>query len=68
MIHADLEVVRAWRDHTDIRRYMHTQYEITLFEHLSCFERTLKDSKKHLLIFETNHQPWGFVSFYEVGK
>ncbi len=68
MIHADLEMVLAWRNHIDVRRYMYTQHEITLVEHLSWFERTLKDPKKHLLIFEINHQPCGFVSFNEVGN
>lgn len=65
MVHADLERVLAWRNHTEVRRYMYTQHEITLDEHQHWFERTLLDPKKHLLVFEVNHQPLGFVNFNE---
>lgn len=68
MVHADLGRVLAWRNHPDVRRYMYTQHEITLDEHQRWFERTLPDPKKHLLIFEVNHLPLGFVNFNEVGN
>ena len=68
MVHADLERVLAWRNHPDVRRYMYTQHEITLEEHQRWFERTLPDPKKHLLIFEVNHLPLGFVNFNETGN
>jgi UDP-4-amino-4,6-dideoxy-N-acetyl-beta-L-altrosamine N-acetyltransferase len=68
MVHADMERVLAWRNHPDIRRYMYTQHEITLDEHQRWFERTLLDRKKHLLIFENDHQPQGFVNFSEAGN
>lgn len=67
MIQADLEQVLAWRNHPDVRRYMFSQHEITLAEHRLWFERTMQNPKKHLLIFEANHQPQGVVSFSEVG-
>lgn len=65
MVYADLTLVLTWRNHPDVRRYMYTQHEITLDEHQSWFERSLLDSKKHLLIFEVDHQPLGFVNFNE---
>ena len=68
MVHADLELVLAWRNYPEVRRYMYTQHEITLDEHQCWFERTLPDPKKHLLIFEENHQPLGFVNFNEAGQ
>lgn len=68
MVHADLALVLAWRNHPDVRRYMYTQHEITLDEHQRWFERTLPDPKKHLLVFEVNQQPLGFVSFNETGS
>lgn len=68
MVHADLERVLAWRNHADVRRYMYSQHEITLDEHQRWFERTLPDPKKHLLIFEANHLPLGFVNFNETGN
>jgi len=68
MVHADLGRVLAWRNHPDVRRYMFTQHEITLDEHQRWFDRTLPDPKKHLLIFEVNKQPFGFVNFNETGN
>lgn len=68
MNHADLALVLAWRNHPEVRRYMYTQHEITLAEHQSWFERSLPDPKKHLLVFEANHQPVGFVNFNETGS
>lgn len=65
MMHADLERVLAWRNHPDVRRYMYTQHEIALDEHQRWFERSLQDPKKHLLVFEVNQQPLGFVNFNE---
>ena len=65
MTHADLMRVLAWRNHLDVRRYMYTQNEITLDEHQSWFERTVQDARKHLLIFELDNQPLGFVNFSE---
>lgn len=68
MVHADLERVLAWRNHPDVRRYMYTQHEISLDEHQRWFERSLADPSRHLLIFEQNHQPLGFVNFNESGN
>jgi UDP-4-amino-4,6-dideoxy-N-acetyl-beta-L-altrosamine N-acetyltransferase len=67
MVHADMALVLAWRNHPDVRRYMYTQHEITLAEHERWLERTLPDPRKHLLIFEVNQQPLGFVNFNETG-
>lgn len=68
MVHADLELVLAWRNHPDVRNYMYTQHEITLAEHQRWFERSLPDPKKHLLVFEENQQSRGFVNLNEVGS
>jgi len=68
MVQADLACVLAWRNHPDVRRYMYSRHEITLVEHQQWFERTLLNPKKHLLIFEVNHQARGFVSFNETGS
>lgn len=68
MAHEDLALVFAWRNHPEIRRYMYTQHEITLHEHQHWFERALPDPKKHLLIFESNQQPIGFVNLNASGN
>lgn len=68
MAHADLARVLAWRNHPDVRRYMFTQHEITLDEHQRWFERTVPDPNKHLLIFEVDHHPLGFVNINMTGN
>lgn len=64
---SDLEQVLAWRNHPGVRRYMYTQHEITAEEHRCWFERSQHDAKKHLLIFEVDGQPRGFVNFNVTG-
>lgn len=64
---ADLESVLAWRNHPDIRRYMYTQHEISLAEHRDWFERASLDPHKHLLIFESDGAPMGFINFSQLG-
>ena len=64
---ADLERVLAWRNHSEVRRYMYTQHEISLDEHLRWFERVQEDPRKHVLIYEVDHLPLGFVHFSELG-
>jgi UDP-4-amino-4,6-dideoxy-N-acetyl-beta-L-altrosamine N-acetyltransferase len=59
----DLDLVRAWRNHPKIRRYMLTQHEISIDEHRKWFERSSHDLSKRLLIFEEKHAPLGFVQF-----
>lgn len=66
MAQADLERVLTWRNHLDVRRYMYTQHEISLDEHHRWFERARQDPRKHLLVFEVDHLPLGFVSFTEL--
>jgi UDP-4-amino-4,6-dideoxy-N-acetyl-beta-L-altrosamine N-acetyltransferase len=59
----DLSLVLHWRNHPDIRSYMYSQHEIDETEHRNWFERTSDDPSKHILIFESNNQPAGFVQF-----
>jgi UDP-4-amino-4,6-dideoxy-N-acetyl-beta-L-altrosamine N-acetyltransferase len=66
MVDADVGRVLAWRNHSEVRRYMYTQHEITLDEHERWFEHARQDPSKHLLIFEACNQALGFVSFSEI--
>lgn len=68
MTTADLEQVLAWRNHPEIRRYMYTTHEIGLAEHRAWFERASTDSRKHLLIFEIDSNPMGFVNLTELNE
>ena len=58
----DLEVIRTWRNHPDIRRYMYTQHTIGREEHQRWFEHADADPDKYLLIFERDGVPTGFVN------
>lgn len=62
MLETDLEQVLTWRNHPEIRRYMYTQHEIALAEHTSWYEKTRKNPDRHMLVFEMNNEPAGFVN------
>lgn len=66
MVASDLERVLAWRNHPEVRRYMYTQHEITLEEHSRWFERATQDRSRHLLIFEKDAVPLGFINIHQI--
>lgn len=59
----DLEMVLGWRNDESVRRFMYTQHEITLEEHSQWFERARVAPDRHLLIFESEGVPLGFINF-----
>jgi len=61
----DLEKVWLWRNQWRVRRYMFNQAEISWDEHKLWYERASQNSRTHLLIFEIEGYPSGFVSFSE---
>ena len=61
MIAADLERVLAWRNHPDIARCMRQPEPISPQAHADWFARCQELDSRHLLIFETNAVPSGFV-------
>lgn len=64
----DLEQVLDWRNHLDVRSHMYTQHKITFNEHKRWFEQAAQNPSKHLLIFEADGIPLGFVSFNQLDK
>jgi len=58
----DLPLVLAWRNHPEVRRYMFSTHIITFEEHRRWFERTSQDSARHLLLFEQDNVPLGFIN------
>lgn len=62
MTNADLWQVFEWRNHPDIRPYMYRRSAITREEHLAWFEKASEDPDRHLLIYERNGVPSGFIS------
>jgi UDP-2,4-diacetamido-2,4,6-trideoxy-beta-L-altropyranose hydrolase/UDP-4-amino-4,6-dideoxy-N-acetyl-beta-L-altrosamine N-acetyltransferase len=62
MTDADLPMVRAWRNHDSIRTFMLTQDDIAPDAHRSWFEKASTDPNRHLMIFEQDRQPNGFMN------
>lgn len=46
---------------------MYTQHEITLEEHSRWFAEAIKNPQRHLLIFELDSIPLGFINIYQIG-
>lgn len=63
MAEADLALVLSWRNHARVRAVMYTQHEISPQEHARWFERSNTDPRRHLLIYEEQGVPCGFVNF-----
>lgn len=61
---ADLSTVLAWRNHPTVRAAMFHGHEIGLEEHQRWFERSLGEEGRHLLVFEIDAQPMGFVNLH----
>ena len=59
----DLELVRTWRNHPKINKFMFTQSEISAEAHKKWFESTRKDASKQLLIYTETTKPLGFIQF-----
>lgn len=66
MIAGDLDMVLAWRNHPEVRRFMFSSGEIGRDTHYAWFERASVDPDRTLLIFERQDAPAGFVSFERV--
>lgn len=66
MSEEDLKQVFLWRNMPEVRRYMLSQHEISFDEHLSWFERVSKDQSRHLLLYEINKNPIGFINIHEI--
>jgi UDP-4-amino-4,6-dideoxy-N-acetyl-beta-L-altrosamine N-acetyltransferase len=65
MNEGDLERVLSWRNHREVRRYMFTQHEISREEHALWFARASQDPARHLLIFEMDATPLGFINIHQ---
>lgn len=58
----DLALILSWRNHPEVRRFMLSQHEIALPEHISWFERASKDPAQHVLLV-AERAPVGYVHF-----
>lgn len=67
MVDADLERVLGWRNHPDVRRWMYTSHEIELDEHRRWFRGASQDERRHLLVYELDGEPCGYVNVTSEG-
>ena len=58
----DLELVRLWRNHDEIRCHMYSTGLISSEEHLAWFDRLSAEPGRHLMIFEVANVPHGFIN------
>lgn len=68
MNQGDMNQVLAWRNHSEVRRYMYSQHEISVEEHAQWFARASQDPEKHLLMFEINMTPRGFINIHQIAS
>lgn len=66
MNQSDLEQILAWRNDPEVRRYMYTQHKISLDEHTRWFESASQDASRHLLVFESDGVPLGFINIHQI--
>ena len=59
----DLPMVRAWRNHPTVRRFMFTRHEITAEEHQAWFAAAARDATRRMLIVTEGEEPIGYVQF-----
>lgn len=64
----DLAQILSWRNHPNVRRYMYTNHEISFEEHTRWFARASQDVDRHILIFEIDSTPFGFINIHLIGR
>ena len=63
---ADLDAMRAWRNHPQVRAVSLTQHEIAAEEHAAWWAKTKDDPTRRVLVYELSGVPSGVVSFFDV--
>ncbi len=63
---ADMELVRVWRNHPEVREVSLTQHEIAPAEHRAWWEKTMADPSRLVLIYERDGIPSGVVTFVDL--
>ncbi len=62
----DMEAIRKWRNHAEVRRVSLTQHAITADEHRSWWERTQEDPSTLVLIYERDGLAAGVITFFDL--
>ncbi len=58
----ELELIRSWRNHPNVRENMYTRHEIGIEEHIAWWARVQERSDQNYFIYECNEEPLGVVS------
>lgn len=66
MKESDLELVLSWRNQPEVRRYMFMKQEISMDEHTRWYARASLEPERHLLVFEINEVPLGFINIHTI--
>ncbi len=62
----DLEQLRRWRNHPEVRRVSLTQHEIAPEEHQKWWSAVEADPTRQVLIYERDDTPSGAVTFFDI--
>ncbi len=68
MDESDFDQVLSWRNHPEVRRFMYTHHEISIEEHARWFARASQDPERHLLVFEIDTTPLGFINIHQIAS
>lgn len=63
---ADIEPMRRWRNHPEVRRVSLTQHEITADEHQAWWQHAAQDPSRRVLIYERDAVASGVVTFFDL--
>lgn len=63
----DLDAMRAWRNHPQVRSVSLTSHEISASEHAAWWARTQADDSRQVLVFERSGVPCGVVALTGLG-
>ncbi len=65
---SDLDAMRRWRNHPEVRRVSLTQHEITADEHAAWWAGTKRDDTRAVLIYERDETPSGVVNLFDIDR
>jgi UDP-4-amino-4,6-dideoxy-N-acetyl-beta-L-altrosamine N-acetyltransferase len=64
---SDVQTVRRWRNHPDVRRNMYTQHEISAEEHESWWSKVRDDlTRRYLIMVDDHGTGYGAVNFTNI--
>lgn len=63
-----VKMILEWRNHPNIRKWMYTQNEITLVEHLQFIANLKSNNDKMYFLVQLNSENIGVIDFYNFSK